>query len=144
MADDAKTGQRRSLNPDEIKSGGRLPRRSFLALAGVGAPAALAGCQTGGRTGITDSDAGPYADPVGRGRGGFTGGTGVTDADSGAYADPVGRGRGGFRGSTGITDSDGGAYADPVGRGRGNRCTGLTDSDGGAYADPGGCGRRGW
>ena len=144
MADKDTTGRGRSLNPDEIKSDRRLPRRSFLALAGVGAPAALAGCQAGGRTGITDADAGPYADPVGRGRGSFSGGTGITDSDSGPYADPVGRGRGGISGGTGITDSDSGAYADPVGRGRGSRCSGLTDSDGGAYADPGGCGRRGW
>ncbi|WP_300527173.1 hypothetical protein [Maricaulis sp.] len=101
---------------------GLLSRRSFLTRVGgtslaLGAGGAVTGCAT---TGYTDSD--PY-DPAGAGRGS----SGVTDSDSGAYADPVGRGRGG-RG--GVTDSDSGAYADPVGRGRGG--SGVTDSDRGA------------
>ena len=48
--------------------------------------------------------------------------TGLTDSDGGQYADPVGNGRGPARlGNTGLTDSDSGQWADPVGRGRGRR-----------------------
>jgi hypothetical protein len=45
--------------------------------------------QVGGRSGITDSDGGPCADPAGSGRGV----TGLTDSDAGGCADPAGRGR---------------------------------------------------
>ena len=70
---------------------GKLSRRSFLtrvagAAIGTGAIGAVSGCAT---SGYTDSD--PY-DPVGGGRGGY-GTTGITDSDTGRYADPVGNGR---------------------------------------------------
>lgn len=97
------------------------------------------------RTGVTDSDGGPYADPAGHGRGAQRQAyTGMTDSDGGAYADPAGYGRGVYGRTSGITDSDGGPYADPAGNGRGTArvgYTGLTDSDGGPYADPAGNGR---
>ena len=103
------------------------------------------------RTGLTDSDGGQYADPVGNGRGQPRGvQTGLTDGDSGTYSDPVGGGRGTFGrgGATGVTDGDSGSYADPVGNGRGTARlgnTGLTDSDSGQWADPVGRGRgRRW
>jgi len=102
-------------------------------------------------SGVTDGDAGPYADPSGGGRGPRRSVyTGVTDSDnsaSGQVQDPGGYGRGhhGHQGWTsGLTDSDGGSYADPAGNGRGQArmgYTGLTDSDGGPYADQGGHGR---
>lgn len=92
-----------------------LNRRSFMgrvsgfALLG-GATATVTGCVTGpvNYTGASDSDP---TDPVGYGR------TGVTDADTAPYADPIGRGRG----RSAVTDSDLGPYADPVGRGRQGR-----------------------
>lgn len=100
------------------------------------------------RTGVTDNDGGPYADPAGYGRGvRRTAYTGITDSDGGPYADPAGYGRGVYGRTTGITDSDGGPYADPVGNGRGTArlgYTGITDSDGGPYADPAGHGRGRW
>lgn len=95
---------------------GILHRRSFLArVSGFallgGAASAVTGCVTTGYyTGATDADP---VDAVGYGR------SGITDADAGAYADPAGRGRGGR--FTGVTDSDLGYNADPVGRGRGGR-----------------------
>lgn len=94
---------------------GILHRRSFLArVSGFallgGAASTVTGCATAGYyTGATDADP---VDAAGYGR------TGVTDADAGAYADLAGRGRGR---SAGITDSDAGYNADPVGRGRGGR-----------------------
>ena len=64
-----------------------------------------------------------YAQPQGvvvQQQGGYR--TGLTDSDSGSYADPVGNGRGTTRlGQTGITDSDSGNWADGVGHGRGRR-----------------------
>lgn len=103
------------------------------------------------RTGLTDSDSGSYADPVGNGRGQPRGmQTGLTDGDSGTYSDPVGGGRGTYgRGAaTGLTDGDAGAGSDPVGNGRGTARlgnTGITDSDSGNWADGVGHGRgRRW
>ena len=70
----------------------KLSRRSFLRRVGGGALGAgsflaLTGCAT---TGYSDSD--PY-DPVGGGYG-RRNGRGYSDDDRGPYADPVGRGRG--------------------------------------------------
>lgn len=126
-----------TLDDGDIRTARGMSRRRVLrgfglGTLGLGGAAALSGCVPAG--GITDADAGIYADPVGMGRGA----AGITDSDSGRYADPAGRGRG----RSGITDSDLGAFADPVGRGRGR--TGLTDSDSGPYADPVGRGRRGY
>lgn len=127
---------------------GRPSRRSFLAqVAGgavtFGATGIVTGASAQVRTwsateaacasGVTDSDGGPDADPVGNGRG-----TGVSDSDSGAGADPAGKGRG--HGS-GVTDRDSGAHADPAGEGRGRER--LTDRDIGFQADPIGRGRGG-
>jgi S1-C subfamily serine protease len=93
-----------------------INRRSFMgrvssvALLG-GAATTVTGCATpGAYTGISDRDP---TDAVGYGR------TGITDADTGPAADPALRGRGGAY--SGITDRDVGYGADPVGRGRGNR-----------------------
>lgn len=131
---------KRTLTDDQIKSA-RFNRRGILGIAGVASVATLTGCQTAGPTGLTDADAGSFADPAGNGRGSRT--SGLTDADSGAFADPAGNGRG--RRTSGLTDSDSGAFADPAGNGSGGRrATGLTDSDSGPGADPAGNGRRGW
>ncbi len=150
---------------DEHEEG--VSRRSMLAalgvLAGGAAAAILPGCVVRRpavvytqpapataryRTGVTDADGGPYADPGGYGRGQRASGyTGLTDSDGGPYADPGGHGRGVYGRSSGVTDSDGGRYADPVGNGRGGARgghTGITDSDGGPYADPAGAGRGRW
>jgi len=97
-----------TLSEGDVTSRRKIGRRAFI-LGTFGGTATLAGCVT---TGITDSDVGAWADPVGNGRGG----RGITDSDTGRYADPVGRGRG----SRSCTDADTGRYADPVGRGR--RC----------------------
>jgi len=126
------------------KTKGRPSRRSFLrtvvgGAALSGATSVINGAYAQGRTwsadevacasGITDSDGGAQADPVGNGRG-----TGVTDSDSGAAADEAGYGQG-----TGVTDEDTGESADQAGYGRGARS--VTDRDGGAHADPAGEGR---
>lgn len=102
-----------------------LNRRSFMgrvsgfALLG-GATATVTGCVTAQTyTGASDSDP---TDAVGYGR------TGITDADGGPYADPIGRGRG--RIAYGTTDADTGPYADPVGRGRGGRSGGRGPATG--------------
>ncbi len=139
MADDRnrRKDEPGTLKDEDIQSRHALPRRSLLkavAPAAVGATALVGGGREAHA--VTDSDTGAYADPVGQGRGSYTG---VTDSDGGTYADPVGYGRG--SGGTGITDSDSGTYADPVGYGRGSSGTGITDSDTGAYADPVGYGR---
>lgn len=136
-------------NSDEPKKGLRpLSRRSFLVqVAGGATLLGVAGCATTGApyTGVTDSDAGLYADAAGYGvRGGYRG---CTDSDVGSYADPANQGRAchsGGRPATGYTDNDRGAYADPAGAGRGGRPqTGYTDNDSGQYADPTGGGRGG-
>ena len=103
-----------------------VSRRSFLEQVAGGVVGATliggtASATHGGlaQAGITDSDTGARADPVGRGRG-----AGVTDSDTGSAADPVGRGRGGRTGGpqgqagSGVTDRDGGPTADPAGQGR--------------------------
>lgn len=98
-------------------------------------------------TGLTDSDGGQWADPVGNGRGGLRGvQTGLTDGDVGQISDPVGSGRGHFGrgGASGVTDGDTGSWSDPVGNGRGTARlvnTGLTDGDSGNWSDPIGGGR---
>lgn len=156
-----------TLSDEQIGSEtSKVDRRSALKVIGatvVGAGAAtvatsLLGCIVNTSpqpryysTGVTDGDAGPYADPSGGGRGPRRSAyTGLTDSDSaasGQVQDPGGYGRGhhGRAGYTsGLTDSDGGSYADPAGNGRGTARmgnTGLTDSDGGPYADPAGRGR---
>jgi hypothetical protein len=144
-----------SERPSEEKSVGRRSVLGVLgSLAAGGASATvMAGCwpriRYGGRgayrSGITDSDGGPYADPAGNGRGSRRSGyTGITDSDGGPYADPAGSGRGRVGYTSGITDSDGGPYADPAGNGRGRSgggYTGHTDADGGPYADRAGYGR---
>lgn len=123
---------------------GRPSRRSFLrtvvggaALSGATSIISGAHAQHGSwsaeyaacRTGVTDSDGGEEADPVGNGRG-----TGITDSDSGTEAD-----RGGYGQGTGVTDEDSGESADRAGYGRGERT--FTDRDRGAHADPAGEGR---
>jgi hypothetical protein len=123
---------------------GRPSRRSFLrtivggaALSGATSIISGAHAQHGSwsaeyaacRTGVTDSDGGEEADPVGNGRG-----TGITDSDSGTEAD-----RGGYGQGTGVTDEDSGESADRAGYGRGPRT--YTDRDRGAHADPAGEGR---
>ncbi|MBN8290419.1 hypothetical protein JI664_00425 [Rhodobacter sp. NTK016B] len=113
MSDAAKS-KKATLTDSEITTSRGFGRRAFL-LGTFGGTAALAGCvetTTIRSSGVTDSDLGAYADPVGGGRGR----SGITDSDVGAYADPVGRGRG----RRACTDSDLGSYADPVGGGR--RC----------------------
>ena len=123
---------------------GRPSRRSFLrtvvgGAALSGAASIVNGAYAQGRTwsanevacasGITDSDGGAEADPVGKGRG-----PGITDSDSGKRADQAGYGQG-----TGVTDEDSGESADRAGYGRGARS--VTDRDSGAHADPVGQGR---
>lgn len=162
-----------TLRDEDIVTQPDAGRRSVMAIAGAtvlgAASKALGGCvvqspqpqpvQTavGGGTvvvqqqpqsgGVTDSDQGQWADPVGGGRGGYRGvATGLTDGDSGTYSDPVNQGRGhwGRGGATGLTDGDSGSWADPVGNGRGQARfanTGLTDGDSGNWADPVGGGR---
>ncbi len=112
MTDSAKP-KKSTLTDAEIKTGRGIGRRSFL-LGTLGGTTALAGCVT---TGITDADAGPYADAAGMGRGGGYRASGITDSDVGPGSDPVGNGRGRRRA---CTDSDGGPYADRAGQGR--RC----------------------
>lgn len=53
-----------TLTDGEISSNRGIGRRAFL-LGTFGSTTALAACV---QTGYTDSDTGPYADPVGRGR----------------------------------------------------------------------------
>ncbi|WP_339336824.1 hypothetical protein [uncultured Maricaulis sp.] len=92
----------------EAKSAKRSFGRSFLeqvvggvvgATLVVGSASATHGRLT--QAAATDSDSGAQADPVGRGRGGRTGGpqgqagSGVTDRDGGPTADPAGQGRSG-------------------------------------------------
>jgi hypothetical protein len=123
-----------SMSDTDIKTNRGLGRRTFI-LGTLGGTTALAGCVTTVTTvtsGITDSDLGVRADPVGNGRGRRT--SGITDSDRGGNADPAGNGRG----NRSVTDADVGARADPVGRGY----TGRTDSDGGPNADRPGHGRR--
>jgi hypothetical protein len=147
-----------TLAEDDIVSekGREVGRRDAVGLLGaaaaVSAVALSTGCAirrparvvvVGQRTGITDRDGGPCADPAGGGRGV----SGVTDADAGGCADPAGRGRGAVQQvvvqqPVGITDRDGGPCADPAGGGRG--VSGTTDSDGGYCSDPAGRGRRGY
>lgn len=171
MADETEKKKSSTLTDDEIQRAGGTERRSMLAIVGVtalgAASKALGGCVVAapqpvvaqpvysnggqvvvqGRSGVTDGDAGAYADPVGGGRGQMRGMvTGLTDGDSGTYSDPVNQGRGtyGRGGATGITDSDSGSYSDPVGNGRGTArlgYTGVTDGDGGQWADAVGHGR---
>jgi hypothetical protein len=112
----------------------RLSRRSFFgrvvggAVAGGGALMMLSGKAAAYQ--VTDSDAGPNADGVGRGRGTRSG---HNDSDP---VDPAGDGRG-ARHAT-CTDSDSGPNSDSPGNGRGN---GVTDGDSGANADAARCGR---
>jgi len=123
---------------------GRPSRRSFLrtvvgGAALSGATSIVTGAHAQVRTwsaneaacasGVTDSDRGGEADPVGNGRG-----TGITDSDSGESADRSGYGQG-----TGVSDEDSGEAADRAGYGSGPRT--ITDRDGGAHADPVGEGR---
>jgi hypothetical protein len=127
-----------TLSEGEIGTRRGMGRRSFL-LGAVGSTAALAGCAGG----LTDADAGQFADPAGMGRG--TTGSGITDSDVGVGADPAGRGRGRVvRRVSGITDSDSGFGADPAGNGRGRVVRrSCSDSDvGPIITDPVGRGRR--
>jgi hypothetical protein len=104
---------------------------------------------------VTDADAGPSADPPGRGRGNAA--PGITDADQGPNSDPPRHGRGAAGGGrvpnrgeqpTGYSDRDpndpGGYGATPPGResftgGRRREYTGLNDND---PADPAGYGTQ--
>lgn len=155
--------QKPTLTDGQIESNATvLGRRTALkalgtAVLGAGATS-LTGCivttpaqPAYATSGMTDGDAGQYADPAGAGRGPRRSvATGITDADSaanGQVQDPAGYGRGHHAApgwQSGITDSDGGAYADPAGNGRGTGrlgYTGITDSDGGQWADQAGHGR---
>ena len=73
--------------------------------------------------GVTDSDSGTTADPVGQGRGAAREyRNGITDVDSstnGSVTDRPGYGRNNPHAPPRITDSDLGPSADPVGSGRG-------------------------
>jgi hypothetical protein len=160
MADDSKKlAATQTLNDEDIVTEKDVPRRKMLGFAAVGAASAVALATGCGRrrvvrvqtvqtvSGITDRDAGQYADPAGNGRGTtqvvVQQASGITDSDSGQYADPAGNGRGGVVvQGTGVTDNDSGPCADPGGGGRGY--SGLTDSDGGTCSDPGGRGRSGY
>jgi len=109
MTDDI--GKKKSLTDTAITSKRGLGRRAFI-LGSFGGTAALAGCVT---TGVTDADAGAYADPVGAGRG-VRRISGITDSDIGYGSDPVNNGR-----RRSCTDADvGPVIVDAVGRGR--RC----------------------
>ena len=106
--------EKKTLVEADIESERTMGRRSSLRAVGavvVGAAAVAAGSALAPEEARaqTDSDAGPRADPAGRGR------TGRTDSDTGGNADRVGHGRG-----RSCTDTDGGRYADPAGGGR--RC----------------------
>lgn len=165
----SKKPEQKTLTEDQIRAvDGGVSRRMAMKAIGasvVGAGAlSSAGCiiatpgtttSTGGySSGLTDSDAGTYADPAGGGRGPQRSvPTGLTDSDNaatGAIQDAGGYGRGhhGHAGwQSGLTDSDSGSYADPAGNGRGTArmgYTGITDSDGGPWADAGGHGRGRW
>ncbi len=120
MSKNPKDNAPNTLRDEDIVSQPDTGRRSVMAVVGAtvlgAASKALGGCvvqspqpavpvaqaTTGGtvvvqqgRTGVTDSDQGQWADPVGNGRGGYRGVvTGVTDGDSGTYSDPVNQGRG--------------------------------------------------
>ena len=113
MADETK---KTTLTDGDVKTRRGIGRRTFL-LGAVGGTTAIAGCVPT-TTGVTDSDLGTFADPVGNGRGTrrvVVRRTGITDSDLGVGSDPVGNGRG----RRVCTDSDV-INADPVGRGR--RC----------------------
>ncbi len=134
MADRKKT-----LRDDDIRDAEVVSRRGFgrllVSALGAGGTAAVAACVPAGGGGYTpiSNPSGPY--------------TGISDGDAGNFADAAGYGRGTYGGSgnyTGLTDGDTGNYADAAGYGSGQTYTGLTDSDGGGYADQAGYGRSGY
>ena len=112
-----------TVTDDEIVTspdGGRRGVLQALSVAVVGAAAkALTGCVVAQpQPTVQTQPTYAVAQPTQVVQGGYS--TGLTDSDGGPYADPVGNGRGTARlGNTGLTDNDGGPYADPVGHGRG-------------------------
>jgi hypothetical protein len=140
-----------------MKAKRTLSRRSFLATVGGSALAGGAFATLGSEAGATQTTDSDPSDPVGRGRGGTSGGT--TDRDP---SDPVGRGRGGTSTpGTGFTDNDptdrGGHGtgrsarsgcsdrdpSDPSANGRGCRTQGNSGTtDSGTTASPYQTGRR--
>ena len=102
MADTPKT-KKPTLADEDIPSGAKIARRSFLAGA-VGSATALGAC---------------VAVPVPVNGGGVVVGGGYTDSDNGSTTDPVGRGRGPGGYYPAITDADVGGQTDRSGYGRG-------------------------
>lgn len=105
---------------------------------------ALTEAQLVSRRGALGAAAAALAAGVGL-RSGTTEAQGCTDSDAGRFADGVGRGRRCRDFHHRCTDSDAGRFADGVGHGR--RCRGprhhpCTDSDVGRFADGVGRGRR--
>jgi hypothetical protein len=131
----------KTLSEQEIVTSRTCDRRAVIRAAAAAAVATVVAAPAAAQ-GISDRDAGPGADPPGRGRHGTY--TGRTDQDP---TDPANGGRGGAapqRRQTGVTDRDAGPGADPPGGGRGgtgSRSTGISDTDSGPGADPAGHGR---
>ena len=86
--------------PAMLVTGRAAEAQTGLTDADTGANADPVGWGRGGgpnlgtHTGYTDQDYGPRADRAGQGVG--PGGSGLTDSDTGAYADPVGNGTRGW------------------------------------------------
>jgi hypothetical protein len=130
----------KTLSEQEIVTSRVVDRRALMRVAAAAVATVVAAPAVA--QGISDRDAGPGADPPGRGRHGTY--TGRTDQDP---SDPANGGRGGTapqRRQTGVTDRDAGPGADPPGGGRGgtgSRSTGISDTDSGPGSDPAGHGR---
>jgi hypothetical protein len=131
----------KTLSEQEIVTRCVWDRRAVMGAAAAAAVATVVAVPAMAQ-GISDRDAGPGADPPGRGRHGTY--TGRTDQDPN---DPANGGRGGTatpRRQTGVTDRDSGPGSDPPGGGRGgagSQSTGISDTDSGPGSDPAGHGR---
>jgi hypothetical protein len=127
--------KRRSLRDADITSMRAIDRRTALALAGGAAASIAVATASPAQRACSDNDAGPGADPEGRGR---ISNPCQTDKDAGPNADvtrlPPNRGRS-------ISDGDEGPKSDPPGRGHGRRYTGRNDEDLDVNGDPPGYGR---
>lgn len=95
------TNKKPTLSDDDISTGRRIGRRSFL-VGALGGATAVSACvavpvQPGGVLvgGYTDSDNGATTDPGGFGRGPGGRYTGITDSDFGNVSDRANYGRGG-------------------------------------------------
>lgn len=85
-----------SLTDSEIKTTGKMGRRSALAAVGaaaLGAVAAVSGSRPAAAQ-MTDADSGSWTDQAGRGRGSGGSYTGLSDYDDGNWTDQAGYGRG--------------------------------------------------